>query len=226
MQSFHQSRGRILFEVFCSLAISASCAGAWMQTGASALLPAASVAALFGLVHAFDMRRARFVSPASQSIELPRVEETLVPVSEASLIPPVAAEQQLPSDSSKEKAEPAAPRPTRARRAKAAPKGARRRPAAREEEKVAALAPVEEVKVGQPAPSEEANVAEAGASGEAEVTETTPLDETQVTRLTPPEDAQATAPRRPEETSPVPLRPLFDPEPFLRQQRAAFGRKA
>ncbi len=55
MHSFRQSRTRILFEVFCALAISASCVGAWMQTGASALLSAAAVSALYGLVHAFDM---------------------------------------------------------------------------------------------------------------------------------------------------------------------------
>lgn len=55
MTSFHPSRGRILFEVFCALAISASCAGAWVQTGASAFLPAAVVAALYGLWHLTDL---------------------------------------------------------------------------------------------------------------------------------------------------------------------------
>ena len=57
MHSFHQSRGRILFEVACALTISASCVVAWMQTYASAFLPAAAVAALYGLVHAFDLAR-------------------------------------------------------------------------------------------------------------------------------------------------------------------------
>lgn len=57
MHSFHHSRGRILFEVACALTISASCVGAWMQTGASAFLPAAAAAALYGLVHAFDLAR-------------------------------------------------------------------------------------------------------------------------------------------------------------------------
>lgn len=56
MHSFHRSRGRILFEVFCTLGVSASCAGAWMQTGASALLAAAAVAGLYGLVLLFDLR--------------------------------------------------------------------------------------------------------------------------------------------------------------------------
>ena len=55
MHSFRHSRGRIFFEVFCAFAISASCVGAWMQTGARALLAAAAVAALYGFVHAFDL---------------------------------------------------------------------------------------------------------------------------------------------------------------------------
>ena len=41
MHSFHQSRGRIFFDFFCVLVIVASCMGAWMQTGASALIGAA-----------------------------------------------------------------------------------------------------------------------------------------------------------------------------------------
>ena len=57
MHSFHHSRGRIFFEVSCALGISASCVGAWMQTGASAMLPAAFITALYGLVHAFDLAR-------------------------------------------------------------------------------------------------------------------------------------------------------------------------
>ena len=59
MHSFHPSRGRILFETLCALAISASCAGAWVQTGASAFLPAAFVTALYGLWHLTDMRGRR-----------------------------------------------------------------------------------------------------------------------------------------------------------------------
>ena len=83
MQSFHQSRARIFFEVLCALAISASCAGAWLQTGATALLPAAAVAALYGLVHAFDMRRGTpTVAPARERVELARIPEIVVPVAE------------------------------------------------------------------------------------------------------------------------------------------------
>lgn len=58
MHSFHQSRGRIAFEVLCTLTVSASCAAAWMQTGATAFLPAAAAAGLYGLWHLTDMRRA------------------------------------------------------------------------------------------------------------------------------------------------------------------------
>lgn len=57
MHSFHQSRGRILFEVFCALGISASCVAAWMQTYAPAMLATAGFAGLYGLVHLFDMAR-------------------------------------------------------------------------------------------------------------------------------------------------------------------------
>ena len=59
MHSFHHSRGRVFFETLCALTVSASCAGAWVQTGASALLPAAAAAALYGLWHLTDMRRPR-----------------------------------------------------------------------------------------------------------------------------------------------------------------------
>lgn len=59
MHSFHPSRGRIFFEVLCALTVSASCAGAWVQTGASAFLPAAFAAALYGLWHMTDMAGGR-----------------------------------------------------------------------------------------------------------------------------------------------------------------------
>jgi len=57
MHSFQPSRGRILFEVLCAVVIGASCGGAWLQTGASALLAAASVTTLYGLVRFFDLFR-------------------------------------------------------------------------------------------------------------------------------------------------------------------------
>ncbi len=57
MHSFQPSRGRIFFEVLCAIGIAASCGGAWLQTGASALLAAASIATLYALVHFFDLFR-------------------------------------------------------------------------------------------------------------------------------------------------------------------------
>lgn len=54
MHSFHQSRGRIFFDIFCALTIGVSCAIAWLQTGASALLAIAGVAAAYSLVRATD----------------------------------------------------------------------------------------------------------------------------------------------------------------------------
>ena len=46
MQSYYPSRTRIFFEVLCAFAMVTSFVGAWRQTGASALLIAAAVAAL------------------------------------------------------------------------------------------------------------------------------------------------------------------------------------
>ena len=57
MHSFQRSRAIILFEVACALVLSASFAAAWQQTGASALIAAAAVAGLYGLIHLFDLRQ-------------------------------------------------------------------------------------------------------------------------------------------------------------------------
>ena len=164
----------------------------------------------------------------SQPAEFVEVPETVAPASQGIVAAPTpGVEQPVTTDNSAEEVDkPArAPRATRPRRAKAAPKGGSRR-STREDEKVANVAPSEEPTVAAQAPFEEPNAAEIASAGEASATEPAPLDDGSVTKLTPPEDAQAAAPWRPDETSPVPLRPLFEPEPFVRQQRAAFGRKA
>jgi hypothetical protein len=57
MQSFHQSRGRILFDTLCAFGMSASCALAWTQTYATAMLGPAAIAGLYGLVRFTDMFR-------------------------------------------------------------------------------------------------------------------------------------------------------------------------
>ena len=72
MHCFQPSRGRIFFEVLCAVGIAASCGGAWMQTGASALLAAASVATLYGLVHFFDL----FRRDPSLAVEAQRIDFT------------------------------------------------------------------------------------------------------------------------------------------------------
>ena len=214
MQSFHHSRGRIFFEVLCSLAISASSAGAWLQTGATALLPAAGVAALYGLVHAFDMRRRKpTIAAVSQVTEVASASENAVPAIQPTFAPPATPEQQVTTGKGAEEGEKTEPEatPSRPRRAKTAPKGARQRSSARAAEKVTELAPVDEVKIAEPSQAEEPKITEVAKPEEANVAELTALNE---------------APRRPEESSPVPIRPLFEPEPFVRLQRAGFGRKA
>ena len=205
MQSFHRSRGRILFEVFCAFAVAESCVGAWKQTGAWALLPAAVVAALYGVVHAFDLIGRK-----------PAVAASAPALDHEAIVAPAPVEEP-PAENSVEvaaTAEEAPPRGTRARRPKAAPKGSRRRATARDE-KIVELAAAEDVQVPEIAPAEEPKFAEVEPPEEPKAAEVTPPDEPNVTPLP-----------RPEENPPVPLTPLFEPEPFVRQQRAVFGRKS
>jgi hypothetical protein len=159
MHSFHQSRGRILFEGLCALGISASLAGAWLQTEASALLPAASLALVYGLVRLSDMSRK--------------------PVNDA-----VSQEEPAPAFETVENPKPAAK--PKASRPKAARKGGPR---------------------------------EAKPPKEAPVAEPALLEEPMAEEL-PITDSVA------EEMTTIPLEPLFEPQPFVRQQHAVFGRKA
>jgi hypothetical protein len=206
MHSFHPSRGRILFEVFCAFAISASCVGAWMQTGAWALLPAALVSALYGLVHLFDIA-GRGSAGAADPKRMGSATEPQggPPTVEDNGVPLAADNQPLTTDSSVEEAEvvdPAAPRANGGRRAKAPRKGAGRRAGAAKQAKVIELATPAEEKVTELADPEESMTAE----------------------LALPEEAEVPVP--PDEVAHVPLAPLFEPEPFARQHRAVFGRKA
>jgi hypothetical protein len=179
MHSFHQSRGRILFDAFCALAIAASFAVAWMQTGAPALLSAAGVAALYGLVHAFDRGRpAQSATAEPQRIAFEEDSKAEVPAYAApepeavtSIAPMVAepvvaaaADQVVPEERAK------APRKSRPRR----PKGSK---------------------------------------------------EASVTELAPRQELPA-VPISFEEPDHPPIEPLFEPEPFVRMPRPAFGRKA
>lgn len=151
MHSFQRSRAKILFEVACALALSASFAAAWQQTGAPALIAAAAVAGLYGLVHLFDLRQRQ---PGAVTVEAVAI-ETLDPIAEP--VQPAEAPASKPP------------------RAKAPRKGAKA--AAKPKLVVEPVAePVAEPETFEPVPS-------------------------------------------------IPLAPLFEPEPFVRQQRA-FGRKA
>jgi len=135
MHSFHHSRGRILFEVLCALAVSVSCVQAWMQTGASALLGAAAAAALYGFVHLFDLRR-----------RAPAVEAAAAD-GEPVMTRPVVVEEVRP-------AEPAGPQAA----VEPKPKGPRKTPARKPKAKpVKAADPTPEP---QPEPEEETSLTE------------------------------------------------------------------
>ena len=183
MDSFHNSRGRILFDAFCAFGISASLAGAWQQTYASALLGAAGFAGLFGLVRAFDLVRRKPVSlPITEAIEPPR---------ESDLAKYLAADEgerepAKPVDKSEIEAGRAAKKPSKKRS---------KRP-------VEAPAPAQAEAAPDPAPEIAASVTELGPE------------------LTPADPMPDELPHHP------PIAPLFEPEPFVRQHRAAFGRKA
>lgn len=196
MRSFHQSRGKLLFEVLCALVIAASCAGAWMQTGAWALLPVALVALLYGVVHAFELARRNPVSaadPEPMDFAMDQHSSVLAPLDSG--VPLAAVNQKVTTDITMEEVklvEIAAPRESKGRRTKAPRKGGRR----------------------------------AGEPKNSKVTERDPPEGAEVAMPVAIEKAEVAAPQSPEETPHVPLAPLFEPEPFARQQRTMFGRKA
>lgn len=197
MRSFHRSRGKLIFEVVCALVIAASCAGAWMQTGAWALLPVALVALLYCVVHAFELARRNPVSAADpERIDFATDQHSSLLAPLDSGLPLAEASQKVTTDMTMEEVklvELAAPRESKGRRAKAPRKGGGRRASEPKESKVTECAPPEEAEVAVPVAIEKAEVA---------------------------------APLPSEEAPHVPLAPLFEPEPFARQQRAMFGRKA
>jgi hypothetical protein len=205
MHSFQPSRGRILFEVFCAFGIVASCVGAWKQTGASALLAAASFAGLYGFVRLLDLaapRQAEVIEPQRIEFE-PEVEADLPAY--PGVVVPIAAPDQRPDIGEQrvveaavdeaELVEPPAPRAKEPRQAKAPRKSGGRRSKAPKEAKVTELAPPAEPEIPEPVFHEEVDAFEPG-----------------------PHD----------EVAHIPPAPLFEPAPYVhvRQQRAAFGRKA
>jgi hypothetical protein len=135
MHSFHQSRGRILFDAFCALAVASASVVAWMQTGASALLALAGVATVYALVHATDR---------------PRREIAVAPRQEAAPAPPAPAAEVLPD------AEPKAPKAKpRSRKKKAEPA-----PVVPVIAEAVDVPEVEEIVIGEPAHAEDESEAD------------------------------------------------------------------
>jgi hypothetical protein len=66
----------------------------------------------------------------------------------------------------------------------------------------------------------------ASAPGEAKATEPEPTADNDAALPVSAEEIEVALPMQFEEESHVPLAPLFEPEPFVRQQRTVFGRKA
>lgn len=206
MHSFHHSRGRIVFEVLCALGMAASGVAAWRQTGASALLAAAAIAALYGFAHLFDLRRpkpAGAVKP--QRIEFDTETERQLPADQYEFATPSAEDQPPAADTSidqTETVEPVALRSVGGRRSGGSRKGSGRRTGARKEVKAARPAAPAEIEAVSPTPPEETSVVELAARTEEEFA------------LMPEEEA-----------APLHIQPLFEPEPFARMPRPAFGRR-
>ena len=195
MHSFQPSRGRILFEVFCALAVVASMVGAWQQTQASALLTAAAAAGLFAMVRLFDLGPNGPV-PAEEPQRIEFEPEApaaspIVPVNEE----PLSVVEPMSTPSSNEEPEPVsqAPRASAGRRKGGSRKGSGRRASA-PKAKVVELALAE---------------TELPDAGEVAV----------------PDELEFEPPVAAEEPSHIPHAPLFEPEPYVRMPRAAFGRR-
>jgi hypothetical protein len=196
MHSFQPSRGRILFEVFCAFAVVASMVGAWRQTDASALLVAATVAGLYGFVRLFDMPG----SKKAEAVEPQRIEfepET------ADIVVPMMAPDPRPVVEEVEAVELAEARAGSGRRSGGSRKGGGRRAKAPKAAKAVEAMPVDEVETPWPM---------AAQPEAAEATDPT-LEEEEF--VFPHE----------EESSQPHIAPLFEPEPFARMPRRAFGRR-
>jgi hypothetical protein len=179
------------------MGMSASFAGAWLQTHATALLGAAGIAALYGLVHLFDMRRPK----SAVAVEPQRV--AFAPEAAVVVVPMVTAgvpEAAEPNVEEVAVAEPAAPRSGDGRRS-GSRKGSGRRTKAPKMAKAAEPARVEEADVPWPM-AEEADLREPALQADEEF-----------------------APIPEEEPAQPHIEPLFEPEPFVRMPRQAFGRR-
>jgi hypothetical protein len=227
MHSFQPSRGRILVEVFCALAVVASMVGAWRQTDASALLTAAAAAGIYAMVRLFDLARnepAQVEEP--QRIEFEAEAQDAVPAAPAAQVPLAAIELLPPAlevvSDEPEPFEPApevvsdevetfepAPRTGAGRRKGGTRKSGGRRTSAQKAAEVVTFSPAEGA---EPGPL--AEVAPPALAGDPEVAE-----------VPVAEEAPVETPEVPVEPTHIPHAPLFEPEPFVRMSRAAFGRR-
>lgn len=177
MHRHHRARGKILFEVFCASGLAASLAGAWDQTGSSALLASASIMALFTVYWSFGLfARDRSVEaleeavPVTASVADGQEVEVAVAQSPAPYVEAAVQEEafvSVPEVLPEPEAVAAEPKKQRARKTT---------------KKAGVVAP-------------------AGEAPEPVAVEETVYDG-------------------------PPLQQLFEPQPFVRQPRPAFGRKA
>ena len=212
MHSFQPSRGRILVEVFCALAVVASMVGAWRQTGASALLTAAAAAAIYAMVRLFDLARnepAQVEEP--QCVEFETAAQDAEPAIPAVQAPPAAVDTPPVPELGSEQAEPVelAPRTGAGRRKGGSRKSAGRRASAQKAAEVIEFTPAEE-----PMAEPLAEIAPPARAGDPDIADA-PVTE----------DHDVQGPDAPVEPAHVPHAPLFEPEPFVRMSRAAFGRR-
>lgn len=193
MHSFQPSRGRILFEVLCAVGIAASCGGAWMQTGASALLAAASVATLYGLVHFFDLfRREPSLAAEPQRIDFAADGQADLPMVEGIAEPELAIEELAEVLT-----------------------GDRR---------LTDFGAVEAELVGSVAVQAD-GTAPTKAPRKGTRRTTAANRKSKVSDLKPAQEAEAARLASVEEVPHVHVAPLFEPDPFVRMPRQAFGRR-
>ena len=210
MDSFQLSRGRVFLEALLALGMSASLAGAWMQTHATALLGAAGVAAFYGLIHLFDMRRPKSAGTAEpQRIDFDR--EVEQPVADV-VVPMVSAEELAAVDTVAEEAvsvEPVSARAGSGRRSGGCRKSTGRRTKAK-------AGTAAEPAAVEPLPVEGVPVEEAQAPW--------PMAE-EADAVEPAWDEEEFTFHGEEESSQPQIQPLFEPEPFVRMPRQGFGRR-
>ena len=210
MHSFQPSRGRILFEVLCALAVVSSMVGAWRQTHASALLVAAAAAGLWAMARLMDLgRRQPVAAEEPQRIAFEPEAEGEVEL-KLSVETPLAALEQVPAaktDIDEAEGAEKAPRAGSGRRKGGSRKSNGRRASAKAE--VIELVPA----------------AEAETESGPEAVEPERSEELEIAGLSLPDEPDVDVPEADEEPVHVQHAPLFEPEPFVRMQRQAFGRR-